>query len=101
MSDKLILKNETCEIYENDMTKMLTDYCTRSTAHDLFPLENHRVVLIKEGNHKLYALCEMAEPVYACTSVESMGAHIDMLRFKLTSKTLADALEKIKVNKDD
>ena len=103
MSDKLICENQSCEVYENDITKMLTNYCTEEKMHDLFPLKNHQVFVVKqkEDNCKVYMLYEKGAPIYMANSIEAMAAHIDILRFRHTRDTLSSAEIKIKENKDD
>lgn len=82
---KLVFENELYKFYENEVTKLLNDYCVHKTAYHKPPLENYHALLaeLKDGGGQTYVLYCEDIPVYDNPRLEAMGAHIDMLRLRL------------------
>ena len=82
---KQVFENELCKFYENDITKILSEYCVKELTTNLPAMEGFDVLLAehKSDGTKTYVLYHENTPVYQATQPEAIAAHIDMLRLKL------------------
>lgn len=88
--NKLITENDNYFVYENSMTKNLTDYCVRPLPNNLPPLDKSVVYILenKKDGTKHYILYVDGLPVDDAFGFDGIAVKIEMLRFlKRANKT--------------
>ena len=82
---KLVFENELYKFYENEVTKLINEYCVRGTVYNTPPLEDCMAFIAerKADGYRTFILYQGDTPIYANQQLEAMGAHIDMFRFNL------------------
>ena len=81
----LVFENELCKFYVDSVTQSIDSHCVVDCGNGNPPLEDCRVFIAerKADGYKTFILYQGETPIYANPQLEAMGAHIDMLRFKL------------------
>ena len=82
---KLVFENEICKFYVDNVTQSIEKHCVADYGNGNPPLEDCMAFRAerKADGYRTFILYQGDTPIYANPQLEAMGAHIDMLRFKL------------------